>query len=386
MAKRDYYEVLGVSKSASTDDIKKSYRKLAMQHHPDKNPGNKEAEEKFKEATEAYTVLADEEKRKRYDQFGFAGIEGMGGGGNPFQGGGFDFDDVFSGFEDIFSSFFGGSSGFRSGGGDRRRTSRGSDLLYNLDISLEDAASGKKIDITYDKQSTCDVCNGVGSKNGSGKKRCPDCGGSGQVRRSQGFFSISTPCPRCHGAGDIIENPCPACGGNGVVSKRVTKSVKIPTGIDNGKRIIIKGEGDAGENGSTPGDLHIKFRVKPHDYFYRDGNNLILEIPISFTQSILGDEISITTLDNKTIKLKIPAGCENGKVLRVKGAGMPYLESPDHKGDLYIRVSIEIPKHIGKEEKRLLEEFRKIHGEDQKPTPNKLSDKNKNSDFFQQFF
>ncbi|OHD10263.1 MAG: molecular chaperone DnaJ [Spirochaetes bacterium GWD1_27_9] len=387
MARRDYYEVLGVGKTASVDEIKKSYRKLAMQYHPDRNPGNKEAEEKFKEATEAYTVLGDDEKRKRYDQFGFAGIEGMGGyGGNPFQGGGFSgFEDVFAGFEDIFGSFFGsqGGGGFRTG----RRARRGSDLLYNIDITLEDAAFGKKVDITYERQSTCDVCHGVGSKTGDGRKRCPDCGGSGQIRRSQGFFSISTPCSRCHGSGDVIDNPCPSCGGNGVIRKKTTKSVKIPQGIDNGKRVIIKGEGDAGEAGSPPGDLHIKFRVALHEYFYREGNNLLLHIPISFTQATLGDEISISTLDKKVIKMKIPAGCENGKILRVKGAGMPTLENPDYKGDLYIKVEIEIPKHLNKEEKKILEEFRKVHGEEQKPMPKKLSEKiREDEDSYSQFF
>jgi molecular chaperone DnaJ len=383
MAKRDYYEVLGVPKTSSVDEVKKAYRKLAMQYHPDRNPGNKQAEEKFKEATEAYTVLADDEKRKRYDQYGFAGVEGMQGGGNPFQGGNFDFDDIFSGFEDIFSSFFGGSGGGSRGG---RRVKRGSDLLYNLDISLEDAAYGKKIDITYDKKIICDVCHGTGSKGGEGKRRCPDCGGSGQVRRSQGFFSISTPCPRCHGTGDIIDNPCPSCGGNGILSKKTTKNIKIPAGIDNGKRIIIKNEGDAGENGSPSGDLHIKFRIRDHEYFYREGANLIMEIPISITQAILGDEININTLDNKTIKLKIPASCENGKILRIKNAGVPYLENPEHKGDLYIRVNLDIPKHITKEEKKILEEFRTIHGENQSPTPKKLKERDGNRDFFEQFF
>ncbi|HOV14089.1 MAG TPA: DnaJ domain-containing protein, partial [Spirochaetota bacterium] len=270
MAKRDYYEVLGLSKSSNVDEIKKAYRKLAMQYHPDKNPGDKAAEEKFKEATEAYTVLSDDEKRKRYDQFGFAGVEGMGG-GNPFQGGGFGgFEDAFSGFEDIFSSFFGGS-GFGRGGGSRRQR-KGSDLLYNIDINLEDAAYGKKVDISYERQMPCDTCGGKGSKTGGGKKLCPDCGGSGQVRRSQGLFSISSPCGRCSGTGEIIENPCPSCRGKGLLSKKVTKNVKIPPGIDNGKRIIIRGEGDFGENGTEPGDPHVKFRVKQHEYFYRDGN------------------------------------------------------------------------------------------------------------------
>jgi molecular chaperone DnaJ len=349
--KRDYYEVLGVTKTASVDDIKKAYRKLAMKYHPDKNPGDKTAEEKFKEATEAYTVLADPQKRKQYDQFGFAGVDGMfgGQGGNPFAGGGFSgFEDIFSGFEDIFSSFFGGGGGFGGGSSQRNRTKRGNDLLYNMEITLEDAVLGKKVDITYDRLASCEKCHGSGSNSGSGKKTCPNCGGSGQVRRSQGFFSIATTCPRCGGYGEVIENPCPSCQGRGVISKRVTKSIKIPPGIDNGKRIIIRGEGDAGENGAPSGDLHIKFHVKPHPFYIRDDNDLIMEIPISFTQAVLGSEVSIDTIDNKTIKLKIPAGCENGKILRVKGAGVPDINSSENKGDLYIKVNVEVPKHLTK--------------------------------------
>lgn len=373
MAKRDYYEVLGLSKSASGDEIKKAYRKLAMKYHPDKNPNDKVAEEKFKEATEAYTVLADDSKRSRYDQFGFAGVEGMGaGGGSPFEGfSGGGFEDIFSGFEDIFSSFFGGGFGGSSRRGSRSR--RGSDLLYTLDLPLEDAAYGKKVDITFDKLDKCHVCKGSGSKSGNGSRRCPECGGSGQIRRSQGFFSVASPCPRCHGSGEVIENPCGNCGGRGVERTKATKNIKIPPGIDNGKRIIIRGEGEAGENGAPAGDLHIKFRVKPHDYFLREDNNLIIEIPISYTQAVLGDEISIKTLDHKIIKLKIPSGCENGKVLRVKNAGVPFLENPDRKGDLYIKVTIEVPQKVSREEKKILEEFKKVHKENKEPTPKKIN-------------
>ncbi len=378
--KRDYYEVLGVTKSASVDDIKKAYRKLAMKYHPDKNPGDKSAEEKFKEATEAYTILADPQKRKQYDQFGFAGVEGMfaGQGGNPFAGGGFSgFEDIFGGFEDIFSSFFGG-------GGQRSRARKGNDLLYNMEISLEDAVLGKKVDISYDRLATCEKCHGSGSSSGTGKKTCPNCGGSGQIRRSQGFFSIATTCPRCGGYGEVIENPCMSCQGRGVLSRRITKTIKIPPGIDNGKRIIIRGEGDAGENGAMPGDLHIKFNVKPHPYFIRDDNDLVMEIPISFTQAVLGSEISIDTIDSKTIKLKVPPGCENGKILRVKGAGVPDINSSD-RGDLYIRVIVEVPKHLTKNEKNLLEQFKSLHGENLKPSPLKISNRDRLNDFFAKF-
>jgi len=386
MAKRDYYEVLGVSKTANQDEIKKSYRKLAMQYHPDRNPDNKEAENKFKEATEAYTVLGDQDKRQRYDQFGFAGVEGMGG-SNPFGGGGFGgFDDVFSGFEDIFSSFFGGGFGGSSRGGGRRGSKRGSDLLYNMDINLEDAVVGKTVDISYDRHVGCSTCNGTGSSSKGGRKTCPACGGSGQVRRSQGFFSIATTCTTCNGAGEVIENPCTSCRGTGLTVKRVTKSIKIPLGIDNGKRIIIRGEGDTGEGGAASGDLHIKFNVRPHQYFVREGNDLIIEIPISYTQAVLGAEINIDTIDKKTIKLKIPSGCENEKVLRVKGAGVPLLNSPDRKGDLYIKVFIEVPKNLNKQEKKLLEEFREIHGENQNPTPLKMKTSGNAGSFFSNFF
>ena len=382
--RKDLYEVLGVSKNASLEEIKKAYRKLAMQYHPDRNPGSKEAVEKFKEATEAYTILSDKEKRERYDQFGFAGVEGMyggTGGGNPFQGTNFtDFEDIFNGFEDlsdIFSSFFGGGFSNRS-----KKNKRGNDRLYNLEITLEDAFFGKKIELTFDKQETCDNCKGTGSKSNSGKRRCPECGGSGQIRRSQGFFSISTPCPRCNGSGDVIEDPCPYCRGRGVVIKKVTESIKIPAGIDTGKRIIIKGKGDAAENGGIHGDLHIKIRVKPHDYYHREGNNLIMVVPISFTQAILGDEINIQTIDNKIIKLKIPAGCENGKVLRIKNAGMPDIDMPERRGDLYIKVEIDIPKHLTKEERRILEEYRRIHGENSKPNPKKINLEKEEQSYF----
>lgn len=385
MAKRDYYEVLVVSKSASTEEIKKAYRKLAMKFHPDKNPGDKAAENKFKEATEAYSVLADPEKRKQYDQFGFAGVEGMAG-ASPFGGSGFSgdfggFDDIFGGFEDIFSSFFGGGFGSATRSG-RGGVKRGNDLLYNIEISLEDAVQGRKVDITYDRLASCSSCN---SNGGTGRKTCPNCGGSGQVRRSQGFFSIATTCPRCSGVGEIIENPCNVCHGNGNVNNRVKKTIKIPAGIDNGKRIIIRGEGDAGIKGGPAGDLHIKFHVKQHQYFLRDGDDLIMEIPISFTQAVFGSEVSIQTIEGKVIKLKISQGCENGKVLRIKGSGVPFLNDPDKKGDLYIKIYITIPKSLRKQEKDLLTQFKDIYGENRKPVPTKITGKSKVDEFFKFF-
>lgn len=388
MARKDPYEILGVSKSASTEEIKKAYRKLAMKYHPDRNPGDKTAEENFKEATDAYSILADPEKRKRFDQFGYAGLEGMfSGGGSPFNGSGsgiFDgFEDIFGGFEDIFSSFFGG--GFRSSTGRRRGARRGHDLLYSVEITLEDIVKGKNIDIAYEKLVPCDTCKGSGSSSGSGRRSCPNCGGTGQVRHSQGFFSISTPCSRCNGSGEVIENPCKICNGKGVVHKRVSKNIKIPLGIDSGKKIILRGEGDAGENGAPSGDLHIKFSVKPHPYFLRDENDLIIEIPISFTQAVLGDDINVDTIDNKTIKLKIPSGCENGKILRIKDAGVPYLNNSGKRGDLYIKVYVEVPKSLNKNEKALLEQFRNLHGEKRKPIPTKISNRSRLNDFFDSF-
>lgn len=374
MAKRDYYEVLGVSKTASGDEIKKSYRKLAMQYHPDKNPGDKKAEEKFKEASEAYAVLSDENKRKRYDQFGFQGVEGMGG-GNPFQGGGFEeaFSGFGGGFEDILNSFFGG--GF-SGGSSRRssRPQRGSDLLYTLEINLEDAVLGKTVEITYDRNAKCEVCRGSGSKNGSGKKKCPDCGGTGQVRRTQGFFSVATTCSRCRGMGEIIEDPCHTCNGTGIVKKRITKTVKIPAGIDTGKKIIIRGEGDEGPDGTVSGDLLIKFVIRPHLYYIREGNDLKIHLPISYTQAVLGDEINMKLLDGKTIKVKIPANCENGKTLRMKGAGVESIEMAGRKGDLYIQFFVEVPSKITKEERSILEKLREVRGENHSPVPKRLSE------------
>lgn len=373
MAKRDYYEVLGVPRNASIDEIKKAYRKLAMKYHPDRNPGNKEAEEKFKEATEAYTVLADPEKRRQYDQYGFAGVDGMfSGRENPFEG--FSgFEDIFSGFEDIFSSFFGG--GFGSSTRYKKRVKKGSDLLYTLDISLADAVEGKKVDITFERLEPCDRCHGTGSASGGGRSICPECGGIGQIRRSQGFFSISTTCPRCRGSGEVINNPCFACSGTGLVMKRVTKTIKIPPGIDSGKRIIIRGEGNAGEDGAPYGDLHIKFNIKPHPYFIRQGDDLLTQIPISFTQAVLGGEINVETIDGKMVKVKIPAGCENGKVLRIKNVGMPKLENPSVRGDMYIKLVIDVPKSLTREERRILEQFRDIHGENPKPQPVRISEK-----------
>lgn len=373
MAKRDYYEVLGVAKDASKEDIKRAYRKLAVQNHPDRNPGDKEAEERFKEATEAYEVLGDEQKRQTYDQFGFAGLEGMGGGGHDYSTVFRDFEDIFGDFGGIFDSFFGGGGGR----GGRRRSSgganRGSDLRYNLEISFKDAVFGTKLEISYRKNSACATCKGHGTSSGGGKKMCPTCGGSGQVRRSSGFFSIASPCPTCSGEGYIIENPCKACGGSGVQPKNQKIKVTIPPGIEHGKRINIPGQGDVGPNSGPAGDLYVYISVAPHTYFERDGNDLYCMIPISITQAALGAEIYVTTLDEKKIKLKIPAGTQNGKILRIRNEGVPHLHNAQQRGDIYIKISVTVPTKLSGKAKTLLKELSEIEGEEKQPQPVPLS-------------
>ena len=377
MAKRDYYEVLGVAKGASRDEIKKAYRRLAVQFHPDRNPGNKQAEEKFKEATEAYEVLADERKRQAYDQFGFAGLEGMGFDAHDFSSVFRDFEDIFDGFNftSFFDSFFGGGRSRSRRGGGRSSARRGSDLRYELEISFADAVFGKKEEITFNRSESCEACDGSGADRGSGKKVCPTCGGAGQVRRSSGFFSIATPCPTCNGEGEIIERPCSVCAGRGLVSRRRTIKVTIPAGIETGKRISIPGHGDGGINGGPPGDLYVYIRVHPHEYFERNGNDLYCVIPISVSQAALGAEIYVSTLeDSRKVKVKIPPGTQNGKMLRLKAEGVPYLRSPDRRGDLYIRILVEIPTKITGKARSLLRELGQITGENSDPHPVRLSD------------
>ncbi len=372
MAKRDYYEVLGVPKGASGDEIKKAYRKLAIKYHPDKNQGNKEAEEKFKEATEAYEVLSDEQKRQAYDQFGFAGVEGMGGGGHDYSHVYHDFEDIFGDFGGIFDSFFGG--GKRRGGGSRGSSrNRGSDLRYNLNIPFKDAVFGTKVQISYSRHVSCTACGGSGAESGGGKKVCPTCGGSGQVRRSSGFFSIASPCPTCGGDGFVIDNPCKVCHGTGVVQKNQKIKVTIPPGIESGKRINIPGQGDAGPNGGPAGDLYVYINVEPHKYFERDGADIYCVIPISFTQAALGDEIQVETIDEKKVKLKVPPGTQNGKILRLKGEGIPYLHNADRRGDMYIKLRVVIPKRLSSKEKALLKEFAQIEKPVSNPKPIPLS-------------
>lgn len=378
MAKRDYYEVLGVSKGASKDDIKKAYRKLAIKFHPDKNPDNKKAEESFKEASEAYEVLGDEKKRQAYDQFGFAGVEGMGGGpggAQDFSTVFRDFEDIFGDFGDIFGSFFGGSGAGRGRQrGSGRSSQRGSDLRYNLDISFKDAVFGTKIEVSYERQVTCPSCGGNGAETGSGKKVCPTCGGSGQVRRSSGFFSIASPCPTCNGDGYVIDNPCTMCHGSGLIKKRQKIKVTIPPGIESGKRINIPGQGDSGPNGGPAGDLYVYVRVQPHSYFERHGNDIYCMIPVTFTQAALGAEIMVPNLEEKKVKVKIPSGTQNGKILRLKNEGVPHLHNSIKRGDLYIKIRVDVPKNLSLRSKEILKELSSLEGENASPSPVPISD------------
>ncbi|MDR1428993.1 MAG: molecular chaperone DnaJ [Spirochaetaceae bacterium] len=364
MAKRDYYDVLNVPKNASKDDIKKAYRRLAIQYHPDKNPGNKEAEEKFKAATEAYEILSDDSKRSAYDQFGFAGVEGMGpGNAQDFASAFHGFEDIFGGdFSGIFDTFFGGSSRRASGQGAVRQ---GDNLRYDIEIPFKDAVFGSKVEIQYSRNEACASCNGSGASNGTGgRKVCPSCQGTGQIRRSQGFFSISTPCSTCGGEGYVIEHPCPECGGSGTRKKRQKIMVTIPAGMENGKRVVIRKQGDAGPNGGPPGDLYVFIRVKPHEFFERDGLDLYCAVPISITQAALGAEIQIQTLEGKTIKIKIPSGIQNGKMLRIRDEGVP---SSGRRGNLHIKLMVQIPAKLSKRGRELMEELSKIEGDEKEP-------------------
>lgn len=372
VAKRDYYEVLGVSKDATKDEIKKGYRKLAVQYHPDKNPGNKEAEDKFKEATEAYEVLSDEQKKQLYDQYGFAGLEGMGGGGG-YSHAYSDFQDIFGGgfdFESIFGSFFGGGSRGRSRSETRNQ---GASLRYDLEISFKDAVYGTKTEIQFSHEERCNSCGGTGGAEGATRKTCHVCGGSGQIRRNSGFFAFAQPCQNCGGEGSTLDKPCRSCGGTGLEKRKRKIIVTIPAGVDDGKRIAIPNQGDAGINGGPAGDLVIFIHVNPHQSFERSGSDLYCAVSISMTQAILGAEIKINSLDDKKIKIRIPAGTQNGKLLRIKDEGVP-ISGSSRRGDLYIKVLVNVPTKLSSKSKQLLEEIAKIEGENDSPDLMLLSD------------
>lgn len=355
--KRDYYEVLGVSKGASEDEIKKAYRKMAMKYHPDKNPGDKAAEDKFKEANEAYSILSDADKKNKYDRFGHAGVDPNAGFGG-FSGGAGGFEDIF----DIFGGMFGG------GGGQRRRTgpTKGRDLQQSITITFQEAAFGAKKQIQINKYVTCHVCDGTGAEKGTSKTTCPKCNGTGEVRTVKstpfGQFQSSAPCDRCNGTGQITEHPCKECGGSGKVRKTVTIAVDIPAGVDNDSVISIRGQGEPGTNGGPNGDLYVVVAVIPHKVFKRNGNDLILEMPVSFTQLALGDEIIVPTLSEK-ISYKIPAGTQPDTVFRIKGKGIKSVRT-GKMGDLYIKVDLEIPTKISAEQKKKIKELGDVLGQE----------------------
>jgi molecular chaperone DnaJ len=347
MAKRDYYEVLGVPRNASEADIKKAFRRLAMKLHPDRNPDDKVAEERFKEAKEAYDILGDAQKRAAYDQFGHAGVDpSMGAGHGPGGPGGASFSDIFG---DVFGDIFGGR------GGGRQQSFRGADLRSNLTLSLEEVVHGTTVKIRVPTLATCETCDGSGARKGSQPTKCSTCGGVGQVRMQQGFFSIQQTCPRCHGEGVMISDPCPTCRGAGRVEESRTLSVKVPAGVDNGDRIRLAGEGEVGEKGAPPGDLYVHIRVKEHAIFGREGNDLFCEVPIGFTTVVLGGELAVPTLEGR-VMLKIPPETQSGKMFRLRGKGVRPVRGGT-TGDLLCRVSVETPVNLSEEQKEILREF-----------------------------
>jgi len=365
MAKRDYYEVLGVVKSASAEEIKKAYRKLALKHHPDRNKDNKSSEAKFKEASEAYHVLSDRERRKNYDQFGHAAFEGASGRGGFSN---FDFSGTFSDIfgSDIFDDIFEGFGGTKGRGRRRSTNYRGADLRYDLSISLEDAYNGKKQEINFSSSEKCEICNGYGAEPGSKPISCFTCGGQGQVRSSQGFFTIQQTCPDCGGSGEQISSPCKECRGIGKKQTKKKIFTNIPKGVDDGTRIRLSGKGEAGIKGSGNGDLYIFVSVKSHSIFKRSEENLFFEFPISLADAALGASVEVPTIDGGKAKVKIPAGTQNGKQFRLKEKGMPLMRSKDY-GDLYIQAVTEVPVSLTKEQRSLLEKFKKL--EDSKSNP-----------------
>ncbi len=375
MAKRDYYETLGVAKNASEEELKKSYRKLAMKFHPDRNPDSKDAEEKFKEAKEAYEMLSDPKKREAYDRFGHAGVDpnagGFGGAGQPGFGG---FADVFG---DIFGDIFGQQGGGRGG---RTNAYRGADLRYAMEVTLEQAAHGHSTEIRVPSWESCDTCHGSGAKPGTKPKTCGGCQGQGSVRVQQGFFSIQQTCPTCHGTGKVIPDPCAPCSGVGRVKRNKTLQVKIPAGIDDGMRIRSTGNGEPGLNGGPPGDLYVEIHIKKHNVFERDGDDLHCEIPISLTTAALGGKVEVPTLSGRA-EIELPEGTQSGKTFRLRGKGVKGIRS-SYPGDMYARVVVETPVRLNERQKQLLRELDSML-KDPKHSPQTRSWMDKVKDFFQ---
>lgn len=352
---QDYYELLGVGRTASADDIKKAFRKLAMQHHPDRNPGDKEAEKKFKDINHAYDILKDPEKRAAYDRYGPAAFEGggPGGPGGPFQGGqGFDFGSVFG---DIFDEMFGAGGRGRPGG---RADMRGQDLRFNLEITLEQAYAGTDATVRVPSSISCEACHGSGAEPGSKPQQCPTCHGRGRLRAQQGFFTVERTCHTCHGAGQVIDKPCRTCGGQGRVRREKTLKVNIPAGVEDGTRIRLSGEGEAGARGGPAGDLYVFLSVRRHQLFEREGADVHCRVPISMVQATLGGSIEVPTLDGKMARINIPSGAQGGHQFRLRGKGMPIMRS-SQRGDMYIEINVETPTNLTAKQKELLKEFEK---------------------------
>ncbi len=361
--KTDYYEILGVARDAHGDEIKKAYRKLAMQYHPDRNPDDEEAAVKFREVSEAYEVLKDEQKRAAYDRYGHAAFEQSGGAGG-FRSGGFDFGGGFSDiFEEMFGDFMGG--GRRGGAGAH---SRGADLRYNMEITLEEAFTGKETDIRIPTTESCEACNGTGARDGNAPGNCPTCQGAGRVRATQGFFTIERTCPTCQGQGKVVRDPCPKCSGSGRQRKDKTLKVQVPAGVEDGNRIRLSGEGEAGVRGGTPGDLYIFLAIKPHRLFQRDGANIFCRVPVPMTTAALGGSVEVPSIDGTRAKVTIPAGTQTGQQFRLKSKGMSILNA-SARGDMFVQVNVETPVNLTSRQKELLEEFAEAGGKKHKNSP-----------------
>lgn len=356
MAKRDYYEILGVAKGATEADLKRAYRQLAMQHHPDRNPGDAAAEAKFKEGNEAYEILKDPQKRAAYDQFGHRAFEGGGANGGAAGGAGFDFGGFADVFDDLFSDFVGGGGGRRRGS-----ATRGADLRYNLSITLEEAFAGKKAQIRVPTTVVCEACTGSGSEGGAEPAPCPSCRATGRIRSQQGFFTVERTCPTCQGTGRIIKNPCRVCSGSGVVHREKTLAVTIPQGVEDGTRIRLSGEGEAGVRGGQPGDLYIFVAVAPHRLFRREGPHVYCRVPIPMTTAALGGQVEVPTIEGKRLKVQVPAGTQTGRPIRLKAKGMTELHG-HARGDMMVEIVVETPVNLTKRQQEILREFEGADG------------------------